>query len=215
MKAVLRQNLTLGILVLIGINMRPLLTSIGPLLPEIRAASGMNYTLAALLTALPVIAMGVLALAAGSVDRYVGQNRSIALSLLIIAAGALLREIAPNSGLLLTSALAGGVGIGIIQAAIPAVIKRLFARRTPLVMGLWSAALMGGGGLGAAFTPWLASHSTAWRDALAWWALPALLALFSWLAICRHLPRAPHQTSAAPRVAIIGQRRAWTLGLYF
>ena len=28
---------------------------------------------------------GVLALAAGSVDRYVGQNRSIALSLLIIA----------------------------------------------------------------------------------------------------------------------------------
>lgn len=44
MKAVLRQNLTLGILVLIGINMRPLLTSIGPLLPEIRAASGMSYT---------------------------------------------------------------------------------------------------------------------------------------------------------------------------
>jgi cyanate permease len=33
--------------------MRPLLTSIGPLLPEIRAASGMSYTLAALLTALP------------------------------------------------------------------------------------------------------------------------------------------------------------------
>ncbi len=103
MKAVLRQNLTLGIPVLIGINMRPLLTSIGPLLPEIRAASGMSYT-AALLTALPVVAMGVLALAGGWVDRHVGQNRSIALSLLIIAAGALLREIAPNSGLLLTSA---------------------------------------------------------------------------------------------------------------
>ena len=175
----------------------------------------MSYTLAALLTALPVIAMGVLALAAGWVDRYIGQKRSIALSLLIITAGALLREIAPNSGLLLTSALAGGIGIGIIQAAIPAVIKHLFPRRTPLVMGLWSAALMGGGGLGAAFTPWLASHSAAWHDALAWWALPALLALFSWLAICRQLPRAPHQASASPRVAIIGQRRAWTLGLYF
>ncbi|SQC43939.1 cyanate transport protein CynX [Klebsiella pneumoniae] len=157
----------------------------------------------------------MLALAAGWVDRYIGQKRSIALSLLIIAAGALLREIAPNSGLLLTSALAGGIGIGIIQAAIPAVIKHLFPRRTPLVMGLWSAALMGGGGLGAAFTPWLASHSAAWHDALAWWALPALLALLSWLAICRQLPRAPHQTSASPRVAIIGQRRAWTLGLYF
>ena len=141
MTPALRQNLTLAVLVLTGINMRPLLTSIGPLLPDIRAASGMSYTLAALLTALPVIAMGVLALAAGWVDRYIGQKRSIALSLLIIAAGALLREIAPNSGLLLTSALAGGIGIGIIQAAIPAVIKHLFPRRTPLVMGLWSAAL--------------------------------------------------------------------------
>jgi CP family cyanate transporter-like MFS transporter len=92
MTPALRQNLTLAVLVLTGINMRPLLTSIGPLLPDIRAASGMSYTLAALLTALPVIAMGVLALAAGWVDRYIGQKRSIALSLLIIAAGALLRK---------------------------------------------------------------------------------------------------------------------------
>lgn len=92
MTPALRQNLTLAVLVLTGINMRPLLTSIGPLLPDIRAASGMSYTLAALLTALPVIAMGVLALAAGWVDRYIGQKRSIALSLLIIAAGALLRN---------------------------------------------------------------------------------------------------------------------------
>lgn len=57
MTPALRQNLTLAVLVLTGINMRPLLTSIGPLLPDIRAASGMSYT-AALLTALPVIAMG-------------------------------------------------------------------------------------------------------------------------------------------------------------
>ncbi len=35
----------------------------------------------------------------------------------------------------------------------PSVIKRRFQQRTPLVMGLWSAALMGGGGLGAALTP--------------------------------------------------------------
>ena len=58
MTPALRQNLTLAVLVLTGINMRPLLTSIGPLLPDIRAASGMSYTLAALLTALPVIGAG-------------------------------------------------------------------------------------------------------------------------------------------------------------
>jgi CP family cyanate transporter-like MFS transporter len=54
--------------------MRPLLTSIGPLLPDIRAASGMSYTLVALLTALPVIAMGVLALAGWLGRSHIGQN---------------------------------------------------------------------------------------------------------------------------------------------
>ena len=78
------------------------------------------------------------------------------------------------------SALLGGVGIGIIQAVMPSVIKRRFQHRTPLVMGLWSAALMGGGGLGAAITPWLVQHSETWYQTLAWWALPAVVALFAW-----------------------------------
>lgn len=63
-----KQSLMLLVLVLIGLNMRPLLTSIGPLLPQLREASGMSFTAVSLLTALPVVAMGVLALAeAGSI----------------------------------------------------------------------------------------------------------------------------------------------------
>lgn len=46
------------VLVLIGLNMRPLLTSVGPLLPQLRQASGMSFSVAALLTALPVVTMG-------------------------------------------------------------------------------------------------------------------------------------------------------------
>ncbi|WP_407254107.1 hypothetical protein [Escherichia coli] len=38
------------VLVLIGLNMRPLLTSVGPLLPQLRQASGMSFSVAALLT---------------------------------------------------------------------------------------------------------------------------------------------------------------------
>lgn len=50
------------VLVLIGLNMRPLLTSVGPLLPQLRQASGMSFSVAALLTALPLVTMGGLAL---------------------------------------------------------------------------------------------------------------------------------------------------------
>ena len=148
-----RIGLMLMILVLIGLNMRPLLTSVGPLLPQLRAASGMSFAMVSLLTALPMIAMGALALAGGVITRHISERFSVALSLLMVMVGALLRELAPHSVVLLSSALLGGIGIGIIQVVMPTVIKRLFHRRMPQVMGLWSAALMGGGGLGAALTP--------------------------------------------------------------
>ncbi|MBW2957763.1 cyanate transporter [Hafnia paralvei] len=210
-----KHGLMLLVLVLIGLNMRPLLTSIGPLLPQLREASGMSFTAVSLLTALPVVAMGVLALAGGWVDRHFSERNSVALSLLAIAVGALLRELVPQSLLLLSSALLGGIGIGIIQAVMPAVIKRTFQRRMPLVMGLWSAALMGGGGLGAALTPWLAEHSDAWHRSLAWWALPALVALIGWWPQSKSLNQPIKSSQLAQPLRLHLSPRAWTLGLYF
>ncbi|RAN86066.1 cyanate transporter, partial [Bacillus sp. SRB_28] len=85
----------------------------------------------------------------------------------------------------------------------------------PQVMGLWSAALMGGGGLGAALTPWLAQRSAVWYHALAWWTLPAALALLGWWSVNRAPAREAPFASATPETAIFRHRRAWTLGLYF
>ncbi len=84
------------VLVLIGLNMRPLLTSVGPLLPQLRQASGMSiFSVAALLTALPVVTMGGLALAGSWLHQHVSERRSVAISLLLIAVGALMRELYP------------------------------------------------------------------------------------------------------------------------
>ncbi|HHG8775178.1 TPA: cyanate transporter [Raoultella planticola] len=215
MSSLPRNPLMLLVLVLIGLNMRPLLTSVGPLLPLLQQASGMEFTLVSLLTAIPVIAMGVLALASPWLDRYISAGCGIAGSLLLIAAGALLRELAPRSGLLLSSALLGGIGIGIIQATIPALIKRQFHQQTPQVMGLWSAALMGGGGLAAALTPWLAQRSAVWHQALTWWALPAVAALFGWWFVNRTRSGGAPPAAAAIPQPVFRRRRAWTLGLYF
>lgn len=209
-----RTGLMLLVLVLIGLNMRPLLTSIGPLLPQLRAASGMNFTMASLLTALPMIAMGGLALAGGWITRHIRERDSVAVGLLMIIIGALMREVAPHSVVLLSSALLGGIGIGVIQVVMPTVIKRQFQRRMPQVMGLWSAALMGGGGLGAALTPWIADRSEIWNSSLAWWAVPAIIALIGWW------PQSRHSAETGPRnaqntIRIIHNPRAWTLGIYF
>ena len=185
-----------------------------PTKPQLRQASGMSFSVAALLTALPVVTMGGLALAGSWLHQHVSERRSVAISLLLIAVGALMRELYPQSALLLSSALLGGVGIGIIQAVMPSVIKRRFQQRTPLVMGLWSAALMGGGGLGAAITPWLVQHSETWYQTLAWWALPAVVALFAWWWQSAREVASSHKTTTTP-VRVVFTPRAWTLGVYF
>lgn len=201
-------------LVLIGLNLRPLLTSIGPLLPEIRLATGMSFSTAALLTTLPVLMMGVLALANGWLSRLWGERTAISLSLLAIVLGALIREFPPSASLLLGSALLGGLGIGVIQAVIPSVIKRNFTHRMPMVTGLWAAALMGGGGLGAWLTPEISHFSTQWHSALAWWALPAILALLCWWSIGRHISL-PVIASQPRSLKWVSSPRAWLLGVYF
>ncbi len=96
----------------------------------------------------------------------------------------------------------------------PSVIKRRFQQRTPLVMGLWSAALMGGGGLGAAITPRLVQHSETRYQTLARWALPAVVALFArWWQSAREVASS-HKTTTTP-VRVVFTPRAWTLGVYF
>ncbi len=60
-----------------------------------------------------------------------------------------------------------------------------------LVMGIFSACMMGGGALGAVLTPRLAEYLD-WSRALALWGLPVLLAL-GWLAWRVPLP-APAST---------------------
>ncbi|HZZ05788.1 cyanate transporter [Paraburkholderia sp.] len=213
-----QDTLWLCVIVVIGINLRPLLTSISPLMTTIRTATGLSFYGASLLTSLPVVAMGIGAFGAGALTRTIGETRGIALGLLAIALACGARW-ATGSGaaLLLTAALAG-VGVAAIQALLPAVMKQRFNARVPLAMGVFSASIMGGGGLGASLSPWVSNAMGSWHAGLAVWAIPALIALICWLSLNLQssagaaAPPAPANPVALP---LWRKRRAWTLGLYF
>lgn len=214
-----RDALWLGVIVVIGINLRPLLTSISPLMTTIRAATGLSFYGASLLTSLPVVAMGIGAFGAGALTRTVGETRGVALGLLAIglACGARWATAASGAGLLFSAVLAG-VGVAAIQALLPAVMKQRFHTRVPLAMGVFSASIMGGGGLGARLSPWVSNATGSWHAGLAVWAIPALLALICWLGLnLRSSAGVAAQSAVTRPVAPLlwRKRRAWTLGLYF
>jgi CP family cyanate transporter-like MFS transporter len=228
-------------IVAVGLTLRPTLTSISPLLPQIRAATGMTYPVAALLTSLPVLAMGAGAFAASGLTRRVGERRGVLLGLAALALACGVRFVADDTATMIATALASGIGIAIIQALLPGIVKANYsAARMTAMMGLYSAALMGGGGLGAAISPWAARDAGDWRvglgiwlgvvcaAALAWWRAPlvrtAVTSATSPATTAKDL-RAASQ-AASERVAsaadgvpsmrdLLRKRRAWTLAVYF
>ncbi|WP_225034328.1 cyanate transporter [Paraburkholderia sp. XV] len=217
-----QDGLWLAVIVAIGINLRPLLTSVSPLMATIRAATGLSFSGASLLTSLPVVAMGFGAFGAGLLTRVVGEARGVALGLLAIGVACGARLAASSGTALLMTALVAGTGVAVIQALLPGVMKQRFHARVPLAMGLFSASIMGGGGLGASLSPYVAKASGSWHAGLAMWAVPAVIACMCWLALQRRASAldgpAAAPLAASPghaHVAIWKKRRAWALGLHF
>ncbi|PKH24790.1 cyanate transporter [Enterobacterales bacterium CwR94] len=194
--------------VIIGLNLRPLLTSATPLLPILKAQLRLAPLIVSLLTALPVFMMGVMALLAKPLLRAFSPTQLVSGGLLVLMGSCLWRWHLDSGATLLFSALLGGAGIGIIQAVMPAIIRQRFLR-VAAVTGLWSGAIMGGGGVAAAVSPWLAQQLD-WRLALTAWAMLAAFARMAW-----SLHRHPQVATTTDDVTAPRDRAPWLLGFYF
>jgi CP family cyanate transporter-like MFS transporter len=86
---------------------------------------------------------------------------------------------------LMGTALLGGASIGMIQALMPALIKREYTQTASTVMSLFSTGIMAGAALAAASAEPLFSW-LALKPALAMAGVLALLALILWLALVKH-----------------------------
>ncbi|KAE9651184.1 MFS transporter [Pseudomonas sp. PB105] len=200
--------------VLVALNLRPSMAAVGPLLSSIRGDVPLSFSSAALLTMLPVMAMGLAMFFGMGLARRFGEHRSIVLSLLVIGVATLSRLFLDSALELIVSAIAAGVGIAMIQALMPALIKSRFSDNVSLFMGLYVTAIMGGAALAASFSPFVQMRTGSWRIGLAIWAVLALLALVFWLAQRSTMPPLP-QAGSGPQASFFGNRRAWLLAIFF
>ncbi|MBN2976809.1 MFS transporter [Pseudomonas fluorescens] len=200
--------------VLVALNLRPSMAAVGPLLSSIRADVPLSFSSAALLTMLPVMAMGLAMFFGMGLAKRFGEHRSIVLSLGVIGLATLSRLFLDSVLELIVSAIAAGIGIALIQALMPAMIKSRFSANVSLFMGLYVTAIMGGAALAASFAPFVQVQTGSWRIGLAFWAVLALLALVFWYAQRSTLPPLP-QASAGPQESFFGNRRAWLLAVFF
>lgn len=200
--------------VLVALNLRPSMAAVGPLLSSIRADVALSFSTASLLTMLPVMAMGLAMFFGMAAAKRFGEHRSIVLSLVVIGLATVSRLFLDSALELIFSAIAAGVGIAMIQALMPALIKSRFSDNVSLFMGLYVTAIMGGAAIAASFSPFIQVHTGSWRIGLAIWAVLAVLALVFWYAQRSVLPPLP-QAGAGSQASFFGNRRAWLLAIFF
>jgi CP family cyanate transporter-like MFS transporter len=204
-------------MVLVALNLRAFLTATGPLLEAIRQDTGLGFRGAALLTVLPMFAMGPMSLGGMAVGRRLGERTAILMGVCTIGLACASRWWCTAAWALLASAAIAGLGVGLVQALMPAVIKRAYPRHLAPIMGLYSAALMGGGALGALGSPWMAQATGHWPAGLAIWAAPAILAALTWsrTAVATSPTAAPALRLREAQRSCFFHRRAWLLALCF
>ncbi|MEG0006742.1 MAG: cyanate transporter [Aeromonas sp.] len=203
----------LVLVVLIGINLRPFLTAIGPLAGRIDARLALGMDSLAWVTLLPLLLIGVGVLCTPSLLRLASARQLLGAALLLLALGSALRFDVSSGALLIASAALCGLGSALVQGVLPGLIKGAFARRVPLVMGIFSACMMGGGALGAILSPRLAAVID-WSRVLALWSLPVLLAL-AWLAWRVRLPRPAPVAPSQTEQRLVALPRSWLLIVCF
>lgn len=170
---------------IVGLNLRPILASVGPLFSVLQREVGLSATEFSLLTTLPVAMMGLAALSGPWLLTRVGAVRGIMIGLFILLLACFFRGMSATLTGLMTTALLGGASIGMIQALMPALIKREYAQTASTVMSLFSTGIMAGAALAAASAEPLFSW-LALKPALAMAGVLTLLALVLWLALVKH-----------------------------
>ncbi|MBZ9870304.1 MFS transporter [Mesorhizobium sp. BR1-1-9] len=205
-------------ILLISFNLRPAIAAIGPLTAQILSDTEMGSTGIGLLTTLPVFLMGLAAMSVRRVRRALGEKMGIGLGALVIAGACAARMWFPTGPGLLVTAAGAGVGIAIVQALVPGFIKRNFAANTGRAIGLYSTAIVAGAAVGSASAAMLADR-LGWASALAFWAIPAFLAMALWMVASRNAAsdqRSPSgQAHAASQVTFWRNPRGWSLLIFF
>jgi CP family cyanate transporter-like MFS transporter len=191
---------------LVALNLRPAVTSVGPLLEEIVQSLGLDRAEAGILTTLPVLCFGLIGPVAPLLGRRFGAENVIFMALIGVALGCAMR-VMPTAAMLYGSSVVVGVSIGLMNVLLPGIVKRDFPHKVGAVTGFYTMMLCVGAAGAAALAPQVEIvFSTDWTLALAVWGILAVLALPAWAPVRAHF-------HSAPQPAVTPMRNLWTSAL--
>lgn len=208
---------------LVASNMRMTITGVGPILEDIAADKGVSAATLGALASLPLIVWAVVSPLAHWVGARLGMSRTVGWSLALLAAATVWRSLPGSSVNLWVGTALIGVALAVSNVLMPAIIKRDFGMRVPLVMGVYTALVGSMGAIGSGIVAPISQAEAGgaplgWRMALVATGAMLPLVLVVWIVAMRGTDRRAQDVSAAPPPQvgrhIWRDRLAWLISSY-
>jgi len=155
-----------------------------PLIPRLEAEAGFSSSQSALATSLPMLLIGIGALAGGWLVRQFGVLGTLLAGLVVMAAGSALRSLPLSISFFMLVTLLMGIGIALMQTGLPALTRAWLPDNLGRAAAVYTSGLLFGEWVGAGFTGPLATLLLGehWRLAFSAWMLPIpLLMIAVWV----------------------------------
>ena len=190
----------LALLWLAGICLRITVLAIPPVMPQIHESFALSQAAVGALTSLPVLLFSFAAIPGSLLVARHGPVAVLIGGIFLTAVAGAFRGASPDLATLFVTTFLMGVGIAIMQPALPAVVRDWVPRKVALGTATYSNGLLVGEAISASVTiPFLMPAVDGnWRLAVAWWSLPVFLigVLLLWR---RPRAAATHRHAGGPR----------------
>jgi CP family cyanate transporter-like MFS transporter len=200
---------------LIGVALRVAILAVPPVIPALRSEFNLTGTEIGALSGAPIVIFAVASLVGSRLVARIGVVAAVITGLVLTGLGSAGRGVALGTISLFAATVVMGVGVGVAQPALPALVGRWLPQRIVLGTGVYTNGLLVGEILPVAL-PWLFPvFAESWRTTFVLWAAPiAAIALLVLLTAPRE-----QKTGAAD---VSGRwwpdwpaRDVWRLGLIF
>lgn len=200
---------------LLALNLRVAVGSVGVVLDALRDDLGMSAAVAGVLTTLPVLCFAAFGSTSHGLVRGIGLHRTTFLLLVVTAAGLVLRAVVESSAAFLVLSVAALAGSAVGNILLPVLAKTHFPDRLPTISALYGAALMTGAALGSVVTVPVADAFGDWRYGVGAWALLAAVTALPWLAFVGHDVHVDPEGDRMSMRAVVRSPFAWAFALCF
>lgn len=168
-------------IIFLAFNLRPAITSIGPIIGIIRDDLELSNWTVGFITSLPLLAFAVMSPIAPRIANRTGNERALLYGLLLLLLGIIVRSI-PFIPLLFIGTTLIGIGIAMVNVILPSLIKGSFPTKIGLMTGLYttSMSIFAAIGSGVSF-PITEKLQFNWEVSLLSWGLIAIVGIIIWM----------------------------------